>query len=298
MPSEKAVAYIDQAAKVLELNGVGYTGGEPFLVYPQLKELMNYTSTTYGLPGGVVTNCFWAENPKIASKKIDELYQCGLRNMVVSLDSFHLDFVSLVSIKNVVASALNYDLTLTVNTVVTRSGKIAKQDVPNLLAIEPSLIENGQVTIKEFGPLKIGRAKKCINSEDYIETENVQYFNGNCSFVIKTPSIAPDGSIFACCCFGDTAKNPQELIGYCGNAHKNNLTDIFLAMQNNLLLNILREKGPYTILKILQENNPNLPIAGKYLSNCAVCVELYHNPAVKKALLEFLNSLAFAQESC
>ena len=288
MSFAQAADYIDAAFEAIKLQSVGFTGGEPFLVYPLLKELLGYVHEKYHLPGGVVTNCFWAQDKKTADERITELYNCGLRNIVVSLDSFHLDFIGVNPIKNVVEAALDHNLHVTVNTVVTRTGHIAKPDVVPLLNIDRKLIECGRVTVKEFGPLRIGRAKECLEPAEFIETEQEQYFNGACPFVIATPSIAPDGSVYACCCFGDTADGPESLVGYCGNANKDKLQNILRAMEKNLLFNIIRECGPYSLLKILMQRNPVLPVRGRYLSNCEVCVEMYQNDEVRRELQKFL----------
>ena len=290
MSREQAVSYIDTAAEVLKLQSVGYTGGEPFLVYPLLQELMIYTFKTYKLPGGVVTNCFWAQDKKTAEQRIAELYECGLRSIVVSLDSFHADFIGIESIRNVVEAALDHHLQVAINTVVTKSGRIAKPDVAPLLHIDKELIELGRVTVKEFGPLRVGRAKEGLKPEEFIETEQEQYFNGECPFVISTPSIAPDGSVYACCCFGDASRNPEQLIGYCGNENEQKLQEILAAMDKNLLFNIIKKCGPYSLLKTLQQKNPGLRTRGRYLSNCEICVELYYNEAVKRELQVFLQA--------
>ncbi len=292
MSYEKAVNYLDTAVSVLDLASVGYTGGEPFMVYPLLKDLMNYAYRKYGLSAGVVTNCGWCKSPQTAAQRIEELIECGLRSIVVSLDSFHLEFVSLESIKNVVDAALKYNLQITVNTVVTRNVQISKRDAKNLLSINDDFIESGRIEFKEFGPLRIGRAKRFLSPDEYIDTTDETHFNGNCPYIINTPAIAPDGNVYSCCCFGDAAKEPEQLVGYCGNSNMTPLRDILVAMDNNLLFNILKTSGPYAILKNLQNNNPNLTTRGRYLTNCDICVELYHNQEVKKALQSFLKSLS------
>lgn len=290
MSFNQAKDYIDNTLSVIEVGNVGYTGGEPFLYYDLLKHLMDYTYNKYGIPGGVVTNSFWAVSKEIVKEKLDELYKCGLRSMVISCDSYHLKYVSVEAIRHVVHKALELGIPICINTIVTKNTKICKNDIPGLLSLSKADIENN-VTIKEIGPLRIGRALTHISAENLIDTDNESYFNGSCPYVINTPTITPNGSVYACCCFGDAQKDPEKLIGYCGNIHKDTFENVLGAMKSNLLFNIIANYGPYSLLKTITETEKDIPLRGRYLSTCDICVELYHNPRVRSALGKLLESL-------
>lgn len=290
MTFEQAKDYIDQIISVIKVGFVGYTGGEPFLYYDMLRDLVSYTYHKYGIIGGVVTNCSWAKNESRAKEKLDELYQNGLRSLVVSCDSYHLQYGSLDSIRYVVHRALELGISLCINTVVTKDVKICKNDVPKLLNLSENDFEK-DITIKEIGPIKMGRTLTHIEEKDLIETEDPHYYNGNCPFVINTPTITPNGSVFACCCFGNAEETPHELIGYCGNVNSDSFKNIFEGMEKNLLFNLLAHHGPYQLLEMVKKQQRNIKIRGKYLSTCDVCVELYHNPDVRKGLSDLLNAL-------
>lgn len=286
---------LDAAVTEMAVGSVGCTGGEPFLVYEMVRELLSYSYQKYGIQGGVVTNCGWAESADLAERKLRELYRCGLRSMVVSCDSFHLRFVSPESIKRVVHAALDLGILITVNTVVTRSGSVCKNDVPALLDIPAESLEK-RVLIKELGPLRVGRALDRVREDELIATDQEQYFNGSCPFVIWTPTVTPNGSVYACCCFGNAERNPSDLIGYCGNTRQTDFKSILRLMQNNLFFNLAARHGPYSLFKMIRQRRPEIPVRGRYLCNCDICVELYHNAPVRQELAELLTELAMGVE--
>ena len=291
MSLEQARYYIDETVSNIKVHNVGFTGGEVFLCYDLVRELTDYTYQQYGIPGGVVTNCFWANSRETAKQIITELYHSGLRTMVVSCDSFHLQYVPAESIRRVVHQALALGISVTVNTVVTKDGSICKNDIPNLLALSPADMQNNLI-LKEIGPLRLGRAAQAIRSENYIDTQHEQYFNGSCPFVMVTPTITPNGCMYACCCFGDAEVNSSDLIGYCGNANEEPLGQVYYKMQNNLLFHLLSRHGPYSLLKTVKEKRPDLKVRERYLGTCDVCVELYHNLEVRSALVEYLSGIS------
>lgn len=290
MDISTAKKYIDETVAAVEVGNVGYTGGEPFLIYDTVLSLMDFTAGKYGIPGGMVTNCYWANDASVTNVKMNELYKSGLRSLVVSCDSFHLEFVPLENIKRVVHKALDLGITTNVNIVVSKNGSVSKNNITKLLSISLDDFKKG-LTIKEFGPLLIGRAKSEITSEEIIDTDNQAFYNGICPFVVNTPSISPYGNIYACCCFGDDAYNGEDRIGYCGNAERDGIKNVFERMKQDLLFNLLANVGPYRVLEIIMDNFGQIRTRGRYLSTCDVCVELYHNHEVRKHLVDMLQMI-------
>jgi hypothetical protein len=215
--------------------------------------------------------------------------------MVVSCDSFHLEFVPADRIRRVVHKALAIGISVNINTVVCKTGQVSKNDIPALLSLSGEDF-NGQLTIKEFGPLLIGRAAERIAPSELIDTDDEAYFNGRCPFVCCTPTITPSGNVFACCCFGDDTLLPEAKIAFCGNADRVGTGAILVGMKANLLLNLLASAGPYQVLKMVKEKHPEITTRGKYLSTCDVCVELYHNRQVRLALSNLLLSISGEEE--
>jgi MoaA/NifB/PqqE/SkfB family radical SAM enzyme len=296
MTFDQAVEYIDRAVEAIDVDVVGYTGGEPFLRYPLLRRLMDYAHGKYGIAQGVVTNGSWAIRPELARRRLAELHKCGLRALTLSCDGFHLEWMPVERLRYVLQAAMELGLAVTVNTTVTRSTRVSKTDAPALLQVPPERAGK-DVLFKEFGPLMIGRARDQIPRESLIGSRDESWFDGLCPFVTRTPTIAPDGSVFACCCFGDAEKDPERQVGYAGNANREPLGELLRRMNGSVLFRLFAERGPWAVMQLVRRQDSGLPILGRYLSNCEVCVELYHNPEIRRVLQSTLESLTLVAEN-
>lgn len=291
MDGAEAADFIDGFVTAGNVSTLGYTGGEPLLVPGLLKDLMAHVHARYGLPQGLVSNCFWATSEAVAAKRLEELYDLGLRILTVSCDTFHTDYGDLANIRRAIHAAMALGIQVSVNTVVTRRGRISIRELPELL----DLPEDGpRPNFREFGPIRVGRAARAIDDEDFIETDDRRVYNGRCNFVIDTPSIAPSGDLFACCCFGDAGKDPQSRIGYVGNLRHVPAGELIQDMRRNLLFNLLASQGPLSILSALEARKPGLAVRGRYFTTCDLCVDLFLNPPVRAALADMLTELAAA----
>ncbi len=244
MSFDQGRSYIDAAVATTTIETIGYTGGEPFLCYPLLEGLCAYTWERYGIPQGAVTNCAWAKSPEFAASRLARLHARGLRYLTVSCDSFHLEYVKPAAIRSVVHAALDLGITVGINATVTRTGALCKTNLPEFLDLDRDDLGD-RLFIKEFGPLLIGRAATGCSAEDLIATDETSCFDGICRFVMRTPAIAPDGSLYGCCCFGDAEQEPERKIAYVGNVNRHSLRTLMRTMRQNLLLTLLARRGPY-----------------------------------------------------
>jgi len=286
---EDGERWIDAAAATGRLSVVGLTGGEPLLRLDAVRRLLAHASRR-GAEGGIVTNCFWATSAAAARAKLAELRELGLRHLTVSCDGFHVPAVPLERVRRAVGAALELELGVTVNVVVTRDGPYSLLEVPDLLGVPRSELGRS-VEIKEIAPLLIGRAAREIPRDALIRTDQPEWFDGPCRYVGRSPAVAPDGAVFACCCFGDSTRRAEARIGWAGNARERPLTDILEEMPRNLLFRLLEQNGPYALLRLVRARCPELRTRKRYFTTCDVCVELYR-PAVRRRLASVLNELA------
>lgn len=291
MDAVTAIADIDACVAAGGVSAVGYTGGEPLLVPGLLKELMAHVQQRHGLPQGLVSNCFWATSDEAAARVLGELHDLGLSILTVSCDTFHTDYGALDNIRRAVRAAQGLGLNVCINTVVTRRGRISSKELPELLGLPA---EGPRPSFREFGPIRVGRAAREIPAEDFIETDDRSVYSGRCLFVLDTPSIAPSGDLYACCCFGDAATDPELRIGHVGNLRQASAAELFAAMRQDLLLNLLASHGPLSLLETLEARVPGLPLRGAYFTTCDVCVDLFTNPPVRAALGDLLREMAGA----
>ncbi len=283
---DACAGFIDACVAADEVATVGYTGGEPFLVPELLTDLMRHVHDHHGLPQGLVTNAFWATSPGVARRRLSELKDLGLYMLTVSLDGFHANHGPTGFVRNAVQAGLDLGLFVTVNTVVTRTGSISKKEAPRILGLPG---EDSGVIVREFGPIRVGRAARLLADDEFIETDCEASFDAACGFVQTTPSLAPSGDLYACCCFGDAERGPEERIAHVGNLRDADAGTLLRAMRSDLLLCILAEAGPLAVLAELKRRVPGLRARNRYFTTCDVCVDLFLNPDVRPHLAALLD---------
>lgn len=73
--------------------GIHFTGGEPFLNFDRLLELITLAKK-YRMPSMFVeTNCFWCTDDTTTRKKLKKLKQNGLHGILISVNPFILEYV-------------------------------------------------------------------------------------------------------------------------------------------------------------------------------------------------------------
>ncbi len=292
MALESALSYIEMLRGYNDLRMIAYSGGEPFLFYPHLTEAMSLANQ-FGLDGGVVTNCYWATSPQVAGKRIKELKRLGLDEIIASLDDFHLKYVPLDNIRNLVHAALRNNVRVGINVLSMKNSSIRKDSVPSMLGISPDIALDPEVLwIRESSPVPVGRAGSGIKRRD-ISTYRAEVFeNEGCFYVGRNMIVTPDSSVYACCGFGDATSNGPASIAYAGNLLERSFDTIFDSVTRNLALNIISASGPYTLLKMAEEADGNVRFRKRYVSNCEICGEISTNRLLRKAVGSALRELA------
>ena len=102
---------MEEIAKTNAFYGVGFTGGEPFLVFETLKEGIKH-AVINDLKACVLTSGYWAKNKITTEKYLNDLK--GLDLVIISADKYHQQKVPLSYVENVLSVAKD----LSINTVV------------------------------------------------------------------------------------------------------------------------------------------------------------------------------------
>jgi hypothetical protein len=93
MTLDDARAVVAGVARVPHLDGIVFTGGENFIHRDELLQLVQ-DCTALNLKSEVITNAFWATNPAAAREMIAPFRDAGLGLIRVSIDRFHLPYVT------------------------------------------------------------------------------------------------------------------------------------------------------------------------------------------------------------
>lgn len=93
---------------------VNFTGGEPFTEYKMLRGLVE-AANGLGYYVAADTNAYWGRSREKARRMISELREAGLDALFPSADSYHLPWIPVSSVLNVVEECESQGLTCEVN---------------------------------------------------------------------------------------------------------------------------------------------------------------------------------------
>jgi organic radical activating enzyme len=104
MTSDDAKKYIDGVHKAQDISLVDISGGEPFLYYDEMLNILGYAKKK-GVPAKVTTSAFWASNPEKSAWIIQQLKKSGVDRLEIRFDSMYAANVSFDRIKNAALAA-------------------------------------------------------------------------------------------------------------------------------------------------------------------------------------------------
>ncbi len=81
--------------KTLNISNIGISGGEPFESYETLVFLIQEGVKTFPAKKlFLITSANWAKTSQEIEEKLDPLFVLGLKNLIISIDSFHLEKIN------------------------------------------------------------------------------------------------------------------------------------------------------------------------------------------------------------
>ena len=104
LPSSFVFSCIKDSKNIPEITQIGFSGGEPFLIYDNVLEYVSLLQET-GRGAAVTTNCQWATSYDIAYEKLKSLKVAGLIGLGISYDEFHQKFVDKNNLLNTLQAA-------------------------------------------------------------------------------------------------------------------------------------------------------------------------------------------------
>ena len=104
MTATDAKKYIDGVAKAQEITWLDISGGEPFLYYDEMLDILSHAKKK-GIPGKVTTSAFWASDISKSTWIIQKLKKCGVDRLEIRFDSISARNVSPDRIKNAALAA-------------------------------------------------------------------------------------------------------------------------------------------------------------------------------------------------
>ncbi len=242
---------------------VAFTGGEPFLLGQKLIEAVQEASQR-GFVTRVVTSAYFGKHLSVAEKRIKQLYEAGLKELSISWDDFHEEFVSFDCVYNAFWTAKRLGMTVAVNTVQARHSRWTAQRIRKELGVESS---SHEVLVES--PLNLtGRAESELKDAGLRPIRLV----GPCPYVLTGPTLSAKNKLLACC-----GVIPEtEALVLDSDFKPENLTTALEKGMKSPLLNWLYLRGPYAIMEWISKRY-NIPIIEKEKvgGNCEACRRLF-----------------------
>ncbi|MCL2840759.1 MAG: radical SAM protein [Defluviitaleaceae bacterium] len=251
----KKISEYIKSAKDTPIKYIGFSGGEAFLHFDLLKDLISLSSAL-GKSSTVMTNGFWASDYSKTENYLSELKKAGLNSCGLSYDEFHAKYVHEENIKNIIRAAKKIKLHVTIQSVILKDSNIGEwiNKIGNVL--------NG-ISVLFTNCHPVGRAAKNIGADRYIRALSSRGLlcvkNGIFS-VGHTGVIRP-------CCFPEISETELEA----GNIGNQNVLQTLKTLKNNPYLYLLRNYGFDYFINIVEKNALDITIPEQVVSNCELC---------------------------
>ncbi len=279
IPLEQVKTLIADARKLRSLESISITGGEPFLFFSDLREIIGF-ARSLGLSSEVVTNSFWATSHDAALARLRELQHLGLRRFVTSLDEYHAEFVAPTRVRNAVRAAMDVGIAVTVKSVKTRDSLFTREWIEQFIPIRTA---DRNVKLVIMDPVPTGRAEAPEVRRMGFHGSPAS-FAGCCDKVVRYPAVGPDGDVYPCCSFGEPARRA-------GSVFDEPLSRILRRLQRNLLFNLLAVCGPAGVWELAAPLMPQRHDR-QFSGACDLCNALYDDRVVRDAVERMLLTLS------
>ncbi|AAU92989.1 radical SAM/SPASM domain-containing protein [Methylococcus capsulatus] len=282
-PHVKGKMQIEQVSEYLKVippfaSGVCFTGGEPFLYYQDILELV-LQAKDLGLKTSLVTGAGWVRGESSTRARIKALAEAGLGHICISWDQYHEEFSARDRPLRLARLAIEAGMGVAVRVVTsTEEQKEAYH----------ALFDGLPVYLQYQAPVKVGRAAS-LPAEHF--TFVAEPPAGVCN-VILTPVIEADGTVYACCgpSYYAGKSSPLRL----GNTFEEPLEDILARAREDALLELILNAGPHGLYQLLKEHpvgQERFKARPAYTGICELCMDITNDPELVAAARERLADL-------
>ena len=188
---ETHLAWIAKVSQVDRCESIAITGGEPFLYFQRLLQVVD-GCRTHGLGATVVTSAHWATSNVIATDRLGQLANAGLTGITVSTDEYHQERVPLDHVTRVLRAAKGFGISPKVALTYLPRGRSAAEVERDLRDKLGQRILDG-VRVETGGIVKLGRAYEL----EFPGTRQPEQPKLVCNAL--GPVIRPDGFVESCC---------------------------------------------------------------------------------------------------
>ena len=286
---ETHLAWIAQVSRVDRCKSISITGGEPFLYFQRLLQVVDGCRTR-GLGATVVTSAYWATSGEIAAEKIEQLALAGLTGIMVSTDEYHQESVPLANVSRVLRAAKECGISSKVALTYLPRGRSADQVERELRRKLGQRTLDG-VQIEAGGIVKLGRAYEL----EFPGTRQAEQPKLVCNAL--GPVIRPDGAVESCCRAPLSSTSPLII----GDLNAEGFQSIYQRFSRHPIIPFIQAWGLLEMLDRLIDEGLATGLEGyrdaREEDICELCqailskpthvlffTELFHDPEVRRRL--------------
>jgi hypothetical protein len=266
--------FIDHLGDSIQM--VAFTGGEPFLLGENLIAAVQ-RATQRGFVTRIVTSAYFGDNRDAAEVRLRAMKNAGLRELSISWDDFHEEFVSFAAVRNVFEIARRLDILVAINVVQSARSKWNATRVRK----ELGLSHNDPSVICESPLNRTGRADEELRDHELSPERSL----GPCPYVLTGPTLSANGDLLACC--GVIPNDARLTIAR--SAQAGELAQNIERAGGSVLLNWLYLRGPYDIVSFIGRRfDIEVPAKEAIGGNCEACAILFGEKEIASRIDEAL----------
>ena len=290
MPAlETHLAWIDQVSRVERCKSISITGGEPFLYFQRLLQVVG-GCRTHGLRANVFTSAYWATNDQSAARKLQQLAHAGLTGITVSADEYHQESIPLANVARVLHASKELGIIPEIS--ITRAPHSPSADqLKRALRRQLGRKTLDGVHVEVGGIVEAGRACDLAFSR----TRPAEQAKLVCNAL--GPTIEQDGTVATCC----RAPLPDSSPLVIGNLNAENFASVYQRFLDHPVIPFIQTWGLLDMLERLIDEGLAAELVGYRKAReeqmCHLCqailsqqahisffVELFDDPEVRRQL--------------
>lgn len=266
---------VEEASDSSDIEVISFTGGEALLRWDFMLSLIA-TAYAAGKKTTIVSNGFWGVTESLAEQRLQALRDAGLTLLTLSVDAFHMPYIPLARIKNILKARCSVPSPqIDLNMCESRTHKAA-DIIEELGELAKDL------RIGRFSVTPVGSAASM--PEDEIEYRATSTDNLRCPG--QTLLFSGDDNVYPCCSTG-VMNSALSL----GRASQLSVSEARRRVEHNLVFYILTHEGMSWFVERFKELGiPEYQDAFPVVDPCHLCCRIFSSEENLKKILPALQS--------
>ncbi len=281
LPEEVALRVISEAAELPELVGsrVHLSGGEGFLNFDEMVRLFARATAVGFVEVGATTNGYWALSRQRALERCEILADAGVSDLEVSRDYWHLPYVKLDRIKDLLWAMRRVGLRPVLRLLSSKSHHM-DEVMSSFTAAELVHVQLANSRMQSSG-----RAATDVPLDEVYVAGGVQ---GSCENTLNL-TISPNGNVYPCCAGADMTKEMAS-----GNVLVDSLADAVLKMRTDYMIRTVIHKGAGELIDVARQLGYGDKVDKEYSSICHLCWDVFQDEELATAVRNYYNEEHFS----